>query len=87
MNIFKSLVKHFGTQNDTADALEVNQGTVSGWVRGKYGMGPITAMKAEAVTGGKFKAYELCPSLKKLDTAAVVDAPATATADLFADRP
>ena len=33
-NIFLRLVKHFGTQELTAEALGVDQSTVSGWVRG-----------------------------------------------------
>jgi DNA-binding transcriptional regulator YdaS (Cro superfamily) len=65
MNIYKSLIKHFGTQVKTAEALCVDQGTVSGWVRGRHGMGPITALRAETVTKGRFKASDLCPALKK----------------------
>ncbi|CAI8959862.1 Cro/CI family transcriptional regulator [Pseudomonas soli] len=68
MNIYQSLVKHFGTQSAVADALHVNQGTVSGWVRGKYGMGPLLALKAEAATHGKFKAADLCPSLRSVSS-------------------
>lgn len=68
MNIYQSLVKHFGTQSAVAEVLHVNQGTVSGWVRGKYGMGPVVALKAEAATNGKFKAADLCPSLRSLSS-------------------
>lgn len=63
MNIFNCLIEHFGTQQKTADALRVDQGTVSGWARGRHGMSPVTALKAEAVTQGKFKAVDLCPDL------------------------
>ncbi|MFC0708678.1 Cro/CI family transcriptional regulator [Azorhizophilus paspali] len=66
MNIYQSLIAHFGTQQKTADALRVDQGTVSGWVRGRHGMSPVTALKAEAVTQGKFKAVDLCPNLLKV---------------------
>lgn len=64
MNIYEQLVAHFGGQIKTASALGVEQGTVSGWVRGKHGMSPVTAMKAEQATGGLFKASDLCPSLR-----------------------
>lgn len=63
MEIFKALVEFFGTQQKTAEALRVDQGTVSGWVRGRHGMSPVTALKAEAVTAGKFQATDLCPDL------------------------
>ena len=63
MNIYQKLVEHFGTQQKVAEALRLDQGTVSGWVRGKHGMGAGSALKAEAITEGKFKAVELCPDL------------------------
>ena len=63
MNIYQKLVEHFGTQQKVAEALRLDQGTVSGWVRGKHGMSPVSALKAEAITEGKFKAVELCPDL------------------------
>jgi DNA-binding transcriptional regulator YdaS (Cro superfamily) len=61
-NIFLRLVKHFGTQELTATALEVDQSTVSGWVRGKHGMSPVVAKRAEKLTGGSFSKEQLCPS-------------------------
>ncbi len=67
MTIFESLVAHFGGQTKTAEALDVEQGTVSGWVRGKHGMSPLTAMKAEAKTDGLFKAADLCPAMAGLN--------------------
>ncbi|MBU0792278.1 MAG: helix-turn-helix domain-containing protein [Gammaproteobacteria bacterium] len=70
MNIFERLVKHFGTQDQTAAALNVKQGTVSGWVRGEHGMSAVAALTAEQVTDGAFKAVELCPALKRVKTAA-----------------
>jgi len=70
MNIFERLVKHFEGQDLTAEALGVKQGTVSGWVRGKHGMSPVTALTAEQVTGGAFLAVELCPALKRVKAAA-----------------
>ncbi|MDT8894215.1 hypothetical protein RSO41_06065 [Halomonas sp. I1] len=41
----------------------MNQGAVSNWVRGKHGMSPVVAMRAESLTGGAFKAAELCPQV------------------------
>ncbi|MBF0675562.1 YdaS family helix-turn-helix protein [Pseudomonas sp.] len=70
MNIFEQLVKHFGTQVKTGEALGTDQTTVSGWVTGKRGMHAITALKAEQVTGGAFRAVDLCPALKRVDSAA-----------------
>ena len=63
MNIYQKLVEHFGTQQKVAEALRLDQGTVSGWVRGKHGMSAVSALKAEAITEGRFKAVELCPDL------------------------
>lgn len=60
---FQSLVGHFGTQIKTAELLKVDQATVSGWVRGKHGMSPAVALRAEKLTGGKFTAAQLCPSV------------------------
>ena len=57
------LIKHFHTQEATAQALGVKQGTVSGWARGKHGISPEVALRAERVTGGTFTAAELCPSV------------------------
>lgn len=70
MNIFERLVKHFETQEQTALALSVKQGTVSGWVTGKHGMCAVTALTAEQATGGLFKAVDLCPALKRVKAAA-----------------
>lgn len=60
--IFKDLVAHFGTQEVTAEKLKVDQSTVSGWVRGKHGMSPVIAKRAEDLTGGAFKKEALCPA-------------------------
>jgi DNA-binding transcriptional regulator YdaS (Cro superfamily) len=69
MTIFERLVKHFGTQDKTAISLGVKQGTVSGWIRGEHGMSAITAIRAEQVTNGAFRAVELCPALKRAEAA------------------
>ena len=71
MSIFKELVSHFGTQDKTAERLGVDQGTVSGWVRGKHGMSAVTALRAEAETNGTFKAVDLCPDLRRAEKPAV----------------
>ncbi|QPI65856.1 transcriptional regulator [Vreelandella venusta] len=60
---FQSLVGFFGTQIKAAELLNVDQATVSGWVRGKHGMSPAVALRAEKLTGGKFTAAQLCPSV------------------------
>lgn len=69
LNIYQQLVKHFNSQLATAAALNVDQSTVSGWVRGKHGMSAITAIKAERLTGGAFKATQLCSELSELASA------------------
>ena len=38
------LVRYFGTQDKTAEALNVKQGTVNGWVNGKHGIAAHVAM-------------------------------------------
>ena len=60
---FQSLVGFFGNQIKTAELLKVDQATVSGWVRGKHGMSPAVALRAEKLTNGKFTAAQLCPSV------------------------
>lgn len=69
-NIFKDLVAFFGTQETTAEKLKVDQSTVSGWVRGKHGMSPVVAKRAEDMTHGKFKKEALCPSFPWAEMAA-----------------
>ena len=63
--LYKDLVKHFGGQKLTADALGVSQANISGYVSGRWNMSELAAMRAEKATKGKFKAVELCPSLKE----------------------
>ena len=60
---FQSLVGFFGNQIKTAELLKVDQATVSVWVRGKHGMSPAVALRAEKLTDGKFTAAQLCPSV------------------------
>lgn len=61
--VFQRLVDHFGGQLQTAKALDVNQGAVSNWVRGKHGMSPAVALRAQKLTRGAFTAAQLCPSV------------------------
>lgn len=67
--LFQDLVAHFGGQIKTGEVLKVDQSTVSGWVTGRHGMNPLNALKAERVTGGKFKAKDLCPELASVGAA------------------
>lgn len=61
------LIDHFGSQQATAIALGVKQGTVSGWARNVHGVSAEVAMRAETVTQGGVKAAELRPSLTGID--------------------
>ena len=65
---YKDLVKAFGGQVKTGEALGVEQPSVSAWVTGKARMAEITAMKAEILTKGQFKAIDLCPKLAELES-------------------
>lgn len=66
--LYKELVVHFGGQVQTALALEVSQSNISGYVSGRWNMSGPVAIRAEKATDGKFKAIELCPSLKEFQT-------------------
>lgn len=61
---YQELVAHFGSQTLTAKALEIEQPSVNAWLSGKTKMSEKTAIKAQIATKGKFKAADLCPSLK-----------------------
>jgi len=63
---FSELVKYFGSQQATAKALNVKQGTVSGWVRGLHGCTADVAIKAEIATKGSIKARDLRPSIPSI---------------------
>lgn len=67
INIYQQLVDHFGTQENTAKALDVKQPSVSGWVRGEKKMSELVAVRAQKATKGEFKATDLCPSLKEIE--------------------
>ncbi|WP_236176108.1 transcriptional regulator [Pseudomonas qingdaonensis] len=57
------LIEYFGSQQATADALGVKQGTVSGWARRIHGMSADVALRAEIATAGAVTARELRPSI------------------------
>jgi DNA-binding transcriptional regulator YdaS (Cro superfamily) len=65
MKPIEKLIDHFGSQQATATALGVKQGTVSGWVRGIHGVSADVALRAEIATAGKVKSFELRPSLPR----------------------
>lgn len=61
--LYEKVVKHFGGQQKTADALDIAQPSVSAWLTGKNQMSAVVAFKIEHITQGKFKAPDLCPKL------------------------
>jgi plasmid maintenance system antidote protein VapI len=64
---YQALVEHFGSQEAAANALQVKQCTISGYVNGKWQMSEKVAARAQKVTNGKFKASDLCSSLKEIE--------------------
>lgn len=64
---YEEIVSHFGSQSSTAKALGVSQPSVYSWVKGLTEMSEKVAIRAQKVTEGKFKASDLCPSLRELE--------------------
>lgn len=64
---YKEVVSHFGSQSSTAKALGVSQPSVFSWVQGLAKMSEKVAIRTQKVTEGKFKASDLCSSLKELE--------------------
>lgn len=64
---YQALVEHFGSQKAAANALQVKQCTISGYVNGKWQMSEKVAARAQKVTDGKFKASDLCSSFKEIE--------------------
>ncbi|WP_430305294.1 transcriptional regulator [Pseudomonas mosselii] len=60
------LIDHFGTQQKAAEALGVDQTTISGWLRGKHSVSPANALRIQAATSGSIQAVELCSLLADL---------------------
>jgi DNA-binding transcriptional regulator YdaS (Cro superfamily) len=65
--IYMQLVSFFGSQTKTAQALSIKQPSVNAWLTGKSQMSEKIALRAERVTNGSFKAYQLCPTLKEFE--------------------
>ncbi|HCH7477593.1 transcriptional regulator [Acinetobacter baumannii] len=65
--IYIKLVSFFGSQTKTAKALSIKQPSVNAWLTGKSRMSEKIALRAEYVTNGRFKAYQLCPTLKEFE--------------------
>ncbi|MHC3149433.1 YdaS family helix-turn-helix protein [Acinetobacter nosocomialis] len=65
--IYLQLVSFFGNQTKTAQALSIKQPSVNAWLTGKSKMSEKIALRAEYVTNGRFKAYQLCPTLKEFE--------------------
>lgn len=65
--IYMQLVSFFGSQTKTAQALSIKQPSVNAWLTGKSQMSEKIALRAECVTNGSFKAYQLCPTLKEFE--------------------
>lgn len=63
---YLEVIKHFGTQDATAEALGVAQSTVNGWAKGKHYMSAKTALRVQNKTNGKFEAVNLYPD--EIDT-------------------
>lgn len=61
------LIKYFGGQELAAQALNVKQGTISGWLNLEHGVSSFNAMRAEVLTKGVVKAHELCPKLSEIE--------------------
>ena len=66
--IYQNLVEYFGGQVATAKALRVSQSNISGYTSGRWNMSERIAIRAEKATDGKFKAVDLCPTLKEFQS-------------------
>ncbi|WP_421655067.1 transcriptional regulator [Microbulbifer harenosus] len=56
-------MEHFGTQTKAAKAIGVSQPAISWLLRGKQGINPLNAIKAEEATGGAVTRCELRPDV------------------------
>ena len=61
---YKNLVKHFGSQQKTADALGCSQPAVIKWLKGAALMSSAVANRAQKATNGEFKAIDLSPDIR-----------------------
>lgn len=65
--IYRQVMEHYGTQQKMADAIGCSQTLVWRWLNGKATMPTHFALKVEKITGGKFKAVDLCPRLAEIE--------------------
>lgn len=62
-----ALIKFFGSQSKTGEALGVSQATVSYWLSGSQKISPEKALLAETVTDGAIKASSLCELIAQVE--------------------
>jgi DNA-binding transcriptional regulator YdaS (Cro superfamily) len=62
-----ALIKFFGSQSKTGEALGVSQATVSYWLSGSQKVSPEKALLAETVTDGAIKASSLCELIAQVE--------------------
>lgn len=62
-----TLIKFFGSQSKTGEALGVSQATVSYWLSGSQKVSPEKALLAETVTDGAIKASSLCELIAQVE--------------------
>lgn len=76
MNEYVSrLIEYFGGQDSLAKALNLSQSAVSQWLNQKTNMRELHARKIEKLTGGKFRAVDLCPALAEIEAMEVPESP------------
>lgn len=73
--MIKDLIKYFGGQTKTGKALGCSQSLVSRWLNNGADMPSHFALKAEKLTGGKFRAMDLCPALAEIEAMEVPVSP------------
>lgn len=62
-----SLIKFFGSQAKTGEALGVSQAMVSYWLSGSQKVSPEKALLAETITSGAIKASSLCDLIAQVE--------------------
>jgi len=62
-----SLIKFFGSQAKTGEALGVSQAMVSYWLSGSQKVSPEKALLAETITDGAIKASSLCDLIAQVE--------------------
>lgn len=64
--LYQKLLDDLGGPKKAAIALKVAQSTASGWKLGQHGMSARTAIRAEQLTKGRYKAVDLSAELSDL---------------------